>query len=107
MPTIVYVEAGGHEILVDVAIGANVMRTAIANEVPGIVAECGGSAMCATCHVYVDDDSAMTLPPPGEVEQEMLESAAAERTDRSRLSCQLVVPEGLDKLVVRIPETQR
>lgn len=63
--------------------------------------------MCATCHVYVDEDSAARLPPPGEVEEEMLESAAAERTDRSRLSCQLVVPEGLNKLVVRVPETQR
>ena len=107
MPTIVFVEASGNEITVDVPMGANVMRTAIANEVPGIVAECGGSAMCATCHVYVDDESAAKLPPSGEVEEEMLESAAAERTDRSRLSCQLIMPEGLDRLVVHIPATQR
>jgi 2Fe-2S ferredoxin len=107
MPTIVFLEPGGKRIPVDVAIGANVMRTAIANDVPGIVAECGGSAMCATCHVYVDDDSAAHLPPPGEVEEEMLESAAAERTARSRLSCQLLVPEGLDTLVVSVPQTQR
>jgi 2Fe-2S ferredoxin len=107
MPTIVFLEPGGKRIPVDVAIGANVMRTAIANDVPGIVAECGGSAMCATCHVYVDDEGAAHLPPPGEVEEEMLESAAAERTARSRLSCQLVVPEGLDTLVVSVPQTQR
>ncbi|MFM9718761.1 2Fe-2S iron-sulfur cluster-binding protein, partial [Streptomyces galilaeus] len=85
----------------------NVMRTALANNVPGIVAECGGSAMCATCHVYVDAEFAAKLPLRGEVEDEMLESAAAERTEFSRLGCQVDLPEGMERLIVRIPNTQR
>lgn len=107
MAKIVYVAADGQRIEVEVDAGANVMRTALANNVPGIVAECGGSAMCATCHVYVDPDLADQLPERGEVEDEMLESVAATRTEFSRLSCQLALPEGMERLVVRIPETQR
>ena len=107
MAKIVYVAANGQQVEVEVDTGANVMRTALANNVPGIVAECGGSAMCATCHVYVDPEFAAHLPERGEVEDEMLESAVAPRTEFSRLGCQLELPEGMERLVVRIPETQR
>ncbi len=107
MPKIIYIEADGRQIEIEAAAGANVMRTAVAHNVSGIVAECGGSAMCATCHVYVDPEVADRLPPRGEVEEEMLESAAASRTEFSRLSCQLVLPAGMECLRVRIPETQR
>ncbi len=106
MPTIVYLLSDGKKMTIDVDVGANVMRTAIANDVAGIVAECGGAAMCATCHVYIEGDAAGRLLPMGEVENEMLESAAADRTAASRLSCQLLMPEGLETLVVRIPEKQ-
>lgn len=82
---------------------ASVMQTAVRNAVPGILAECGGQAMCATCHVYVDPHDAQALPPVSEDEEEMLECAAAELKDNSRLSCQL--PTTGD-LTVYIPETQ-
>lgn len=107
MSKIVYVGPDGQQIEIAVAVGANVMRTALANNVPGIVAECGGSAMCATCHVYIEPEFADRLSERGEVEDEMLESAAAVRTEFSRLSCQLDMPGGLERLVVRIPEKQR
>lgn len=106
MPKIIYVTSDGQRTEVAVDAGANVMRTALANGVPGIVAECGGSAMCATCHVYVEPDSASLLPPRNEVEDEMLESATAERTEQSRLSCQIDLPENVDQIVVRLPENQ-
>ncbi len=106
MPKITYVLNNGSSVEVDVKAGANVMRTAFDAGVPGIVAECGGAAMCATCHVYVDSESLEKFPEVGEVEEEMLECTAAERLPVSRLSCQLFVPEGVEALIVRIPEKQ-
>lgn len=106
MPTIVYVDPEGQRTAIQVEAGANVMRTAVGHGIPGIVAECGGAAMCATCHVYVDGEGADLLPPVGDVENEMLESATAERLVSSRLSCQINVAGNIETLVVRIPDRQ-
>ena len=106
MPKIIYVQHDGtvHEVEVDP--GLTVMEGAIRHDIEGIEAECGGSCMCATCHVYVDEAFADLLPPPDEAELEMLEDAAAERRLSSRLSCQIEVTAELEGLVVRLPETQ-
>ncbi len=106
MPTIVYVEPDGRQTSIQVEPGANVMRTAVDQGVAGIVAECGGAAMCATCHVYIDGEGADLLPPVGDIENEMLESAAAELLESSRLSCQLRVTGDIQTLLVRIPDRQ-
>jgi len=103
MPKITFVQPDGLENVIDAEADISVMRAAVANGVPGIVAECGGSAMCATCHVYVDAEHLDGLPELGDVEDEMLECTAAERLDGSRLSCQL--PATRD-FTVRIPPTQ-
>lgn len=86
--------------------GTSVMEAAVAHGEDGIVAECGGSLMCATCHVYVDPAFSDLLAPPAEDEAEMLTCTAAERRPTSRLSCQLVLTDDLDGLVVEIPEEQ-
>ena len=106
MPRITYVQDDGTRTSVTVAVGANVMRTAIEHDVPGIVAECGGAAACATCHVYVEPELLGRFPRPTEVEDDMLEGTASERRKESRLSCQLNMPAGLEELVVRIPPEQ-
>jgi 2Fe-2S ferredoxin len=106
MPRITYLQDDGSAQTIDVGAGANVMRTATEHDVPGIVAECGGAAACATCHVWVEPRFAARFPRPTEIEDDMLESAAAERRSESRLSCQLNLPAGLDELVVRVPPTQ-
>ena len=106
MPEITYVQPNGERRSVSVVPGATVMLTAVANDIAGIVAECGGAAMCATCHVYVDEKSLPFLPPVSEVENEMLESAASGRRSNSRLGCQIVMPDGVDEIVVHIPSTQ-
>ena len=93
MPQITYVHPNGTREVLEVPVGTSVMRGAILNGIDGIVAECGGEIMCATCHVYVD-------------EKAMLEFTASERRPNSRLSCQLVVTPELDGLVVYLPETQ-
>ncbi|MFH8791124.1 2Fe-2S iron-sulfur cluster-binding protein [Streptomyces sp. NPDC017941] len=106
MPNITYITAEGTERAIDVPIGTSVMRGAVLNDVPGIVAQCGGNAQCATCHVYVDEATLDKPEPPRPDEDDMLGFTAAPRREGSRLSCRLRVTEDLDGLVVRLPERQ-
>lgn len=95
--------ADGREFQAPAKIGLSVMEAAVTNNVPGIEAECGGSCMCATCHVYT---TAAPLASPDEEESEMLEEVAAERRSESRLSCQIEVVAGLDGAIFDVPENQ-
>ena len=104
MTTIVFRQPDGSEREVEAQAGTSVMQAAILNGVEGIVGECGGSAMCATCHVYVEEaDEA--LGPMDDTENEMLECTASPRNACSRLSCQLFAGP-IKRVAVRIPETQ-
>lgn len=89
-----------------VAAGTSVMQAAVGNGVDGIIGECGGSAMCATCHVYVDEAFLDRLPPVNPTEDAMLDSAASERRANSRLGCQIKLTDDLDGLVVTTPAAQ-
>ena len=106
MARITYVLTDGTRREVEAKSGASIMETAIKNNVKGIDAECGGCLSCATCHVYVDEAWFAKLPPPEPDETDMLGFVAAEREATSRLSCQLVMDEALDGIVVRIPAKQ-
>ena len=107
MPLVTYVDSGGDRHGVDVPVGENVMRGAIANNIDGIIGECGGGLACATCHCYVDQAWTDRVgPPASDVERDMLECAASEVKVNSRLSCQITVDDELDGLVVHLPETQ-
>ncbi|NMG41698.1 2Fe-2S iron-sulfur cluster binding domain-containing protein [Chelativorans sp. ZYF759] len=66
-----------------------------------IAAQCGGSAACATCHVYVDPEWFGRLPPMGEDEDAMIE-LAVDIKPVSRLSCQLKPDALLDGLVLTL-----
>ena len=107
MPDITFVHPDGTEQGMEAPEGVSVMQVATGAGVDGIVAECGGQALCATCHVYVDTAWAGRLPAPLSEESEMLDCTAAERLPGSRLACQIRVTAALDGLVVRIPESQR
>ena len=104
--TLHYRTADGTVRTVDARVGDTVMETAINNDIDEVVAECGGSLICATCHVYLDEESAALFDPPDDAELEMLEGVADERREHSRLSCQLTVVEGLDGHTVEVPERQ-
>jgi 2Fe-2S ferredoxin len=107
MPKIIYISHQGKSTQIDVAVGDSVMEGAVQNGIDGIVAECGGSCLCATCHVYVDEKFLPLLPPIDEDQDAMLDSTAADRLPNSRLSCQIKVRLDLDGLIVRMPETQK
>jgi 2Fe-2S ferredoxin len=107
MPTIHFIRADGSRHELEAPEGASVMQVATGAGLQGIVGECGGSAMCATCHVYVDDAWAARLPAPLPNELEMLECTASERLPTSRLSCQIKMNSALDGIVLRLPATQQ
>ena len=105
MPKITYIENDGTEHAVDAQSGMTVMEAAVKNQVPGIDAECGGACSCATCHVYVEDAWKEVTGEPEEMEEDMLDFAFDVRSN-SRLSCQIKITDGLDGLIVRVPEKQ-
>jgi ferredoxin, 2Fe-2S len=82
------------------------MEAAVAANVPGIEADCGGLMTCATCHVLVREPFAARLPPPEPDELAMLEFTASPRQSNSRLSCQIELTEALDGLTVDLPPSQ-
>ena len=106
MPSVTYIDSDGSETTIDVPAGISVMQAAVLNGVDGIVGECGGNLMCATCHVYLDEGWADRLGEPDEVEDEMLQETASPRRSCSRLSCQIPLNDATDGLVVHLPETQ-
>ena len=105
MPKITYQDNQGNSKTIEVENGLTVMEGAIQNDIPEIDADCGGSMACATCHVYVQDEWFDKLPTKEDGEEDMLDMAF-EPKQNSRLSCQLVVSDELDGLVVNIPSKQ-
>ncbi|MDB5631631.1 MAG: Ferredoxin [Tardiphaga sp.] len=106
MPSITFIHPDSRAESVDAKDGDSAMYTALLHGIDGIVGECGGGAVCATCHVYVDGDWMGKLGPVGDDEDELLEGVAAERMPNSRLSCQIKITPELDGLVLRLPERQ-
>lgn len=86
-------------------VGYSIMEGAVKNSVPGIDADCGGSCACATCHVYVDEKFINKIPKAQESEQDMIDFVVNPKNN-SRLSCQLMITDELDGIVVRMPEKQ-
>ncbi len=106
MPKVTFVSPDGERTTVEGTEGDSLMQVALMNNVSGILAECGGSASCATCHVYVDDDFLGRLPPKEDLEDDMLEFAASPRQPNSRLSCQLFLGPEIEGIVVTLPASQ-
>ena len=106
MPKIAYIHPNGTRQELEVPVGTSVMQAAVNRGIEEILGECGGNAMCATCHVYVEPDHLDRLPPIGDDEDALLDGAAADRLPNSRLSCQIRVTPELDGLVVRLPDRQ-
>ena len=106
MPKIAFIHHDGAREELDIDEGTSVMQGATAQGIEGIVAECGGNCMCATCHVYVEPSQLALLPAMSEDEDALLDGTASDREPNSRLSCQITVTEALDGLVVNLPERQ-
>src|SRR5215470_15463440 len=101
MAKITYIEHDGTQHVIDVKNGQSVMEGAVKNNIPGIDADCGGACACATCHVYVDEAWREKTGSASVMEESMLDFAN-ELQPNSRLSCQIIVSDALDCLIVRM-----
>jgi ferredoxin, 2Fe-2S len=81
--------------------GRSLMQTLRDADYYEILALCGGSCSCATCHVYVDEADQSRLSPLEGAEGDLLDSSM-HRTPLSRLSCQIKFGVGLEGLRVTI-----
>ena len=105
MQKITYINSDAQANTIEVQNGLTVIEGAVQNDIQVIDADCGGGMACATCHVYVDENWFDKLPKKDEGEEAMLDMAF-EPKKNSRLSCQLIVSDELDGLVVNIPSKQ-
>lgn len=106
MTTVTFVHPDGRKQHIAADAGETVMQAATRNDINGILAECGGNAMCATCHVYVDVAWFARLAAMADDEDALLDGTAAERRAQSRLSCQINLSAGLDGLILHLPDRQ-
>jgi ferredoxin len=97
-----FVAADGHRVReVEALPGERLLDVAQAHGQP-LEGTCEGQMACSTCHVIVAAEDFARLPPASEEEEDLLD-LAAHVTRTSRLSCQIVLDEGLDGLTVHIP----
>lgn len=76
----------------------NIMELCKSYELP-VEGTCGGMAMCASCHCYIE--SKHHLPEKSEDEENMLDQAFFVK-ENSRLGCQIHLTENLEGLVLRL-----
>jgi 2Fe-2S ferredoxin len=105
MAKITYIEFSGAAHVADVAPGTTLMQGAKDNNIPGILADCGGCCVCGTCHVYIEPNWRAQLAQRTEIETATIEFSS-DVEPYSRLACQITITAELDGLVVRMPESQ-
>lgn len=105
MTKVTFICPDGETETVDVPAGTSIMKAAVAHGIDSIIGDCGGSASCATCHVYLEEGAHM-MPLRSALEDEMLHDAASEVLPNSRLGCQLVMRDDVASLIVRVAPEQ-
>ncbi|MFQ3595483.1 MAG: 2Fe-2S iron-sulfur cluster-binding protein [Sphingomonadaceae bacterium] len=101
MPSLIVVDRSGTERAVEGDAGLSVMEVIRDNGFDELLALCGGSCSCATCHVHVDPAWFARVGGPHPDEADLLDSSD-HRTEYSRLSCQIKFGPDLDGLKVTI-----
>jgi 2Fe-2S ferredoxin len=102
---IIFVDTFGISRAVEGKVGQSAMECATANDVPGIIASCGGGMACGTCHGMIPEEWLRKLPHPSEQELGMLEGVI-DPTPQSRLTCQIRLNNDLEGLTIFVPHSQ-
>ena len=103
MPTVIYIDSFGARHEEEVGVGFTLMEGAFNQQIPGMVAECGGAAACGTCHSYISGEWLSRLPPVEDLEESML-CMVENRRGNSRLACQIHMSEALGGIELRIAD---
>jgi ferredoxin len=96
--TVIDREGLAHNLEAPTDMNMNLMELCKASELP-VEGTCGGMALCASCHVYVESDH--ELKEQSADEEDMLDQAFFVKPN-SRLGCQIRLKDELDGLVVRL-----
>ena len=105
MPRVIFVQPDGTKQTIEVPIGSTGMDAARSHAIRGLRGECGGEALCSTCHCYVDEEWLARVPPRDPREANLIDFVWEPR-EASRLSCQLLITDALDGLVLHVPAYQ-
>lgn len=105
MPAIIATDREGRTHRIEGEVGESFMAVLKYRGQLDVLADCGGSAMCGTCHVYVDTAWIDKLRPISEEEDTML-NELLERRPNSRLSCQNQLTEALDGIMLTLAKVE-
>jgi 2Fe-2S ferredoxin len=102
MVNVVFIEPDGTRREIVAREGDPLMHAARDAGVKGIIAECGGSAMCATCHCYVVEAPEGALPDPLPDETDTIEFLGNAPRPESRLICQITASPAIEGAVFAV-----
>jgi 2Fe-2S ferredoxin len=85
--------------------GQSLMEVALANNISGITAECGGGAICGTCHVKICEKWQDAIGPAEDFEEDLLD-CVPNVSSASRLACQVLLTSDFDGLEVNVPKAE-
>ncbi|MGB1184418.1 MAG: 2Fe-2S iron-sulfur cluster-binding protein [Schleiferiaceae bacterium] len=101
--TVIDREGVPHELVAPTDMNMNLMEVCKSYELP-VKGTCGGMAMCASCHCYLESDH--ELKEASDDEEDMLDQAFFVE-DNSRLGCQIFMHPQLEGLTVTLaPESE-
>ncbi|MCB1336232.1 MAG: 2Fe-2S iron-sulfur cluster binding domain-containing protein [Maritimibacter sp.] len=102
MVKVTFIEQDGTRREIEAREGEPLMYAAKEAGIDGIIAECGGAAMCATCHSYLIEAPNGPLPEPEPAEADTIEFNAHEPRENSRLPCQIIVTPAVEGAVFQV-----
>lgn len=103
MPEVIFLQTDGLERRLSAPSGMTILEVAKANDLP-MVGTCGGSMVCATCHVIITPPEGADLPAPSESEEDALDLAFGV-TPQSRLGCQVELTDDLNGIRIQLTST--
>ena len=95
------------KILMEAEEGITIREAIMEKLKPGNFGLCEGNNICATCHVYIDENDFKKLKPIEDDEKETMETNDIDQKEFSRLSCQIELKKELEDITVTMEIPRR